>query len=46
MMAYRSTATETNEPTDIPVEENAAYDVTKFKEVQNDEKRVYDTVDF
>ena len=35
MTAYRSTATETNEPTDITMKENAAYEnVTKFKAVQ------------
>ena len=43
MTAYRSTATETNKPTDIPTKENAA----KFKAVQKDENRVYyDTVGY
>jgi len=47
MTAYRSTAMETNEPSDIPMKENAAHeDVTKFKAVQKDENRVYDTVGY
>lgn len=48
MTAYRSTATKKkNKPTDISMKENAAYeDVTKFKAVQKDENRVYDTVGY
>ena len=37
LLTYRSPATRTSEPADIPMKENAAYeDVTKFRQVQND----------